>query len=257
MSGTAAKERPILYSTPMILALLNGSKTQTRRVCKPACDEALGPAEAVCRCDDETFIAWWGATPLEGWEFATKHGYPDGGGFVCPYGKPGDRLWVKESCWLRPERTTRMMREGADTWPPVMYAADMDDADRDFCKQNLWLRRNSIHCPRWASRITLEVTDVRVERVQSISLDDIWEEGTQIPVNKDGHLLAILTGKHKPSDYWPCATYDELKSRDDFADQWARSHFAMLWDGINSKTHPWESNPWVWAIAFRRVEDGR
>jgi hypothetical protein len=202
MTTIAVKERPILFNGPMIRAILADLKGQTRRIIKPQPELADGV---------------WGGRYLTPPAWHSKD-------IVCPYGKPGDRLWVRESCWLRPERTSRMMREGADTWPPAMYAAD--DGAREWCNEHKWIRRNSIHMPRRVCRILLEVSDVRVERLQSISEEDAKDEGVE----------AISVADVPRNGVWSC-----------------RQDFAQLWDSINGKTFPWLSNPFVWVVSFRRL----
>lgn len=185
-------ERPILFSAPMVRAILNGTKTQTRRVVKPQPVATRGSKKPWCSIED-----------------LLK---------TCPYGQPGDRLWVRESGWERPERTPRMMREGADTWEPYYYDADgwIDEDHADF-KRWGFRRRPSIHMPRWASRIDLEITAVRVERLQDISEPDAKAEGV------DPQFLLARTG------------------------------FVSLWESING-TASWDENPWVWVIEFKRVK---
>jgi len=188
------KERPILFSGEMVRAIIDGRKTQTRRVVN----------EAVA--------------------------FPP-----CPYGAPGDRLWVRETfASFRAEgqpvtpRDARyvVLRDGAQvyadgkTYPPLAaYAAGAFDAIK-------W--RPSIHMPRWASRITLEVVSVRVERVQSITEEDARAEGVAVTAP---HLM-----------------HGALASMS------ARENFAVLWDSINGKRAPWAVNPWVWRVEFRRVQ---
>lgn len=185
------KERPILFSAPMVRALLDGRKTQTRRIVKFP-------------------------HPPEGWHVNN-----------CPYGQPGDRLWVRESGWERPYRTTKMMREGADTWPRFAYAADdWSDNDRADFKAFGFKPRPSIHMPRWASRILLEITGIRVERLQDISEEDARAEGCEVP--------AII---------YP----DEPHSAYSYVEQ-----YRLLWESINGPGS-WDANPWVWCISFRRI----
>lgn len=200
------KERPILFGAPMVRAILEGRKTQTRRIAKPRRHPSL----------------------LDG---SWSDGYVRDPGnrewlmIECPYGQPGDRLWVRENGWERPERTPRMMREGADTWAPYYYDADrLTQQDREDFKAWGFKRRPSIHMPRWASRILLEVVAVRVERMQDISEADAEAEG-------------IDYLRHHPDA-------DETLS--------AKQLFECLWCGINGPAS-WDANPWVWCISFRRI----
>lgn len=201
-------ERPILFSAPMVRALLAGTKTQTRRAMKPQ------PSEDFSVLAVEWYSPVFVDRRGEEREGADIFGvYGDEEGYKCPYGAPGDRLWVRESGWERPERTPRMLREGADTWARYYYDADAHDVES--LKEWGFKRRPSIHMPRWASRLTLEITGVRVEQLQDISATDAWAEG--IP--------------HSP-DVNPLHEYEEL------------------WNAINGKG-AWNENPWVWVIEFR------
>ena len=205
------KARPILFSDAMVRAILDRKKTQTRRVVKIPTwgnDLFLGSGRPYAICRPTTCLA-------------EVH---------CPYGVVGDRLWVRESGWERPERTPRQMRDGADTWPPYCYAADGENADE--LKAWGWKRRPSIHMPRWASRITLEIADVRVERVQTISERDAEAEG----------VAPAYERRVYPSAYAAkVETY--------------RQGFSLLWDSINGKRPgcSWSDNPWVWVIGFNRL----
>jgi hypothetical protein len=194
------KERGILFSAPMVRALLDGRKTQTRRIVK----------ERHLPSDENEY------------------------GRACPYGVPGDRLWVRET-WAIDECGKRVSLS-PETWSKtgwpihrLLYAADGD------ARVLAWNKRVSIHMPRWASRITLEVTDVRVQRLQDISEDDAKAEGYTTAwlervaeAGADGPLGAPTQPRH-----W----------------------YASLWDEINGPGS-WAANPWVWAISFNRVDGG-
>lgn len=243
------KERPILFSAPMVRAILEGRKSQTRRLVKPQPDWEC-PSE-MCR------------TTPEGWQELGHSGRwscdHDTGRTIraCPYGQPGDRLWVREtwgSVLIKPVSSERAwwpnaMPDGARIpWPgippdrpqlrpsatsadAVIFRAD-GEMPYDFPQQ--W--RPSIHMPRWASRITLEVTDVRVERLQDISPKDVLSEGTvDRPHEVDG------LGRCPVSAVDGCV-YPDLRSL--WCSAWASIH------GLES----WSANPWVWAISFKRVE---
>lgn len=199
------KARPILFSAPMIRALRDGRKTQTRRIVKPQ------PF-----ADDS--VAGWAVIDRAG---SIRRWHPALAEMDCPYGKPGDLLWVRENGWERPERTPQMMREGADTWAPYYYDADgLTDAENEQFKAWGFKRRPSIHMPRWASRITLRLTDVRVERLQDISIIDARAEG----VREDRVVVGV-------------------PERD------PRALFPDLWNSING-AGAWDINPWVWALSF-------
>ena len=197
------KERPILFSGPMVRAILEDRKTMTRRMVKPQ--------------------------PTQGEIGHFGQGIPfvrgKKGDIRCPYGQPGDRLWGRESGWERPYRTPRMMREGADTWAPYYFDADdWNEDDRADFKRWGFKRRPSIHMPRCASRILLEITSVRVERLQDISELDAWSEGCE---GYDDDVTGGMSG------------YRE---------------FSQLWEQINGPGS-WDADPWVWVIEFRRVKE--
>lgn len=204
------KERPILFSAPMVRALLAGTKTQTRRVVKPE-PTHFNPAGVPRRAKPE------GPSTV----------------ITCPYGQPGDRLWVRETHAINPHPSelglTRDMIPG--TWDSavaaagrVIYAAD-PGAEIELDGRQ-W--RPSIHMPRAASRITLEITGVRVERLQDISEADAVAEGCQ-----------------------PQCEHDEDR-RHQYTARWA---YEVLWDRINGRSS-WGANPWVWVVEFKR-EEGR
>jgi hypothetical protein len=198
------KERPILFSAPMVRALLDGSKTQTRRVAKLTCAGHVKEPGGHRR--------WHPA------DFDSR--------FACPYGQPGDRLWVREA-WARDDEDGMLMYR-AD----VGSGNDADDWERnrlDGVSRFRW--RPSIHMPRTASRITLEITGVRVERLQDISERDALAEGI-VRLLDGGFGLAGSTHYHHTD---PCESY------------WS------LWEHINGPGSV-ETNPWVWVMDFRRVE---
>lgn len=198
------KERPILFSAPMVRAILDGRKTQTRRVLKTQ------PLDVLPMNGNKAGIEWIGLMQREP--------EPKGTLFHCRHGQPGDRFWVRENGWECPDRTPNMMREGADTWAPYYYDADgYGESDFEQFKEWGFKRRPSIHMPRWASRINLEITGVRVDRLQSISVADAISEGS-------------ATGQ-----------------RDPVVD------FKHLWESING-ARSWYANPWVWVIEFKRVQ---
>lgn len=197
------KERPILFSGPMVRAILEGRKTQTRRVVKPQpTDDGHGPK-------------WYSGFDNVPGTIETNFPMP----IHCPYGQPGDRLWVRETWAQHPEFTHRS--SGG-----CLYRADRGGdyqgaAQGDFC----W--RPSIHMPRWASRITLEITGARVERLQDISEEDAKAEGIQWGM--------------------PCGYLDTGTS-----DCSSKCKFKSLWESINGPGS-WDANPWVWVIEFKKL----
>lgn len=196
-------ERPILFSSSMVRAILDGRKTVTRRIVHG--QRAM--SSTAVRFEFPGSRAGWAAN-----DAAVRDGWRDM--LRCPYGAPGDRLWVRET-WA----PFRRYEPGLG----VAYAASCDDGEFDYWTadgaiERLKIKRwkPSIHMPRWASRITLIVIDVRVERLHDITEQDAIAEGV-----------------------------DEVG--------FPRETFASLWDGINGKRAPWKSNPWVWRVEFRRT----
>jgi len=220
------KEQGIIFtgdSVPLILADLKG---QTRRVLKPQ------PIIDGLYCEYKD-IPW------------LKTGDPSPFiGHLCPYGQPGDRLWVRET-WRAVE-----LDNGNDG---ILYKADNHfksiensqtaadlwcDAYADRKYGNKW--RPSIFMPRWASRILLEVTDVRVERVQNINDEDARKEGVQDICHCGDYIESH--GYHSGHSPTPM-------------DGYAANEFSILWDSINAKRgYSWDVNPWVWAISFKMVK---
>lgn len=231
------KERPILFSGSMVRAILEGRKTQTRRAIKnPPGQGDWIPAE-MC------------ATTSEGYQTSGHSGvwWCDGNGddqdtVRCPYGIPGDRLWVRETWgfvnhdgYANCPSSLSWRADGRQRIVPVDDVMRLPKTQLPHCGYSLddqpkW--RSSIHMPRWASRITLEVTDIRVERLQEISEMDAFAEG--IDDESEAYLAAEHYQAGGSSITGGCPSV--------FA-------FADLWDSING-TGSWEANPWVWAITF-------
>lgn len=204
------RDRPIIFSGPMVRAILEGRKTQTRRVIK-GCVERGGE--------------YTHERHEQGW-------FPR-----CPYGVPGDRLWVRETWRL-------IAWDGDVKTVGIDYPADGDSGCTNYVNRDDHLaiarrllsrkKRPSIHMPRWVSRITLEVAGVRVERVQEIAeadaiaegidVENVWGIGNAAP-DPDGGYTDPVTAFHK------------------------------LWDSINAKRgYSWESNPFVWVVEFKVVK---
>lgn len=216
-------ERPILFSGGMVRAILEDRKAKTRRIVKPQ--------PTITPLDDGRYDAAWGGRFALGCSTPGECLSP-----WSPFGQPGDRLWVRESGWEQPERTPRMMREGADTWPRFAYDADgWSDEDHADFKRWGFKRRPSIHMPRWASRILLEIVSVSVERLNDISEDDAIAEGIGCTKQPGSGIDLYL-------DY---STYA-------FGAASAIHSFKTLWDQINGPGS-WAANPWVWVIEFKRV----
>lgn len=208
------KERPILFSAPMVRAILKGRKTQTRRVIKFP-KHSYTPDTSWIKSVHEDGGGNWVAWSNDGPQHAafTKKQYPNGEGFRCPYGKAGERLWVRENFYVLGWLRGKLIKP-----EPIHYAADIANSS----EAEDYTLRPSIFMPRWASRILLGVTGVRVERLQDISEEDAEAEGVDfIPL-----APAALTH---------------------------RTAYAGLWNKINNKT-PWASNPWVWVVEFKRLQ---
>lgn len=203
------KERPILFTGPMVRALRDGSKTQTRRVAKQTESGHVKEPGGNRRWHTED---------------------PDSSA-ACPYGQPGDRLWVRESfsgpdCM---ERSDEYPALPPGQWPkesPIWCWADGEPEYGDWTRP-----RPSIHMPRWASRITLEIVSVRVERLQKISEADALAEGVQAEPCDHARLSCADIGCWEPT---------------------AKGQYGWLWESINGPGS-WGVNPWVWAVEFRRL----
>lgn len=198
----------------MVRAILDGSKTQTRRVVKPQPARAMAGASPV-PVGTEDWVWPYPKAPHAACISNRPNG-PDGWSKHCPYGQPGDRLWVRETYDPIYGHDGRLIE--------VDYHATYEHGHRmgdhlGFKKK--W--RPSIHMPRTASRITLEVTGVRVERLQAISEADARAEG----VEGDSHPGAFIGT--------------------------CRGNFARLWESLNG-AGSWDANPWVWVIEFGRVD---
>lgn len=215
-------ESPILFSAPMVRATLDGRKTQTRRVVQRTALEWLQSA---------------GFTP----EFVAAREND-----LSPYGYAGDRLWVKETFIAYGRWETRHSeKKGRDEWHFVdmtiecdrAYQYATDDANVPLAADRGgvlpgWHRRPSIFMPRAASRITLEIADVRIQRLQDINQVDAIAEGVERGF--DGYH--VDDGRH-------------------FHGTSARLSYASLWDGLNAERgFAWETNPFVWVVQFRRIQ---
>jgi hypothetical protein len=216
MAATTVNEKPILFSGEMVRAILDGRKAQTRRMMKPQPEHHA------------TFPHWrWKPKGHLGkvGPFAIDHG--DKPGMFAPY-CAGERRWVRETWSFFGGDEYMYQRDQSQ----VMYRATWDEDQR----KPLWKIdgkplgdtkwRPSIFMPRRASRITLEITDVTVERLQEISSQDAWNEGCRCECTQP---VPMCAGN--------------------------RDVFKTLWNKINGDGS-WESNPWVWAISFRRVPEG-
>ena len=197
------RERPIIFSGPMVRAILENRKCQTRRVVKPQImDWTTNPADVLwpARCSKK------GLTELR----------------PCPHGVPGDKLWVKETHHVFAHKPP-----GHNIQIECVYRADPSSDEYDAVK---WTP--SIFMPRWASRITLEITGVRVERVQDISATDALAEGIAEDLR-----IGVMSEPTQPDDYIAA--------------------FSTLWDSVTKRGFGWDSNSYVWVVEFKRVEAER
>jgi hypothetical protein len=251
------KERPILFSSPMIRALLAGTKTQTRRIVKAPSEE---PVEE-WRTDDHG--SWYGVALLTA---SGGLGVPVTDIIACPYGVPDDQLWVREAFYCDDYQYPKGPRD--ELLEAMEYRADHDCRNweagcpcADDSGRSSW--RPSIHMPRWASRITLEIAEVRVQRLLDITEDDARAEGVEPFFTR-----------------FPAIGRDQRLTTGELArDAEHRASFAVLWDEINGdrqrrewlgvgdpdytddrpyrmvadESARWSANPWVWALTFKRV----
>lgn len=196
------KERPIIFSAPMVRAILEGKKTQTRRIMKhQVCEPGIVEIDSAGYC----MIVKDNGVKIQGWH--------------CPYGKVGEKLWVRET-W------SKAKSPGSSH---IFYRSDGDVSGKQLAIHYIEREKNwrpSVFMPRHASRITLEITGVRVERLNDISEEDSIAEGC-----------------------------DESKSDSAISQGWyekPRRAFMRRWEFING-AGSWAKNPWVWVIEFKRV----
>lgn len=194
------KERPILFNGAMVRAILDGTKTQTRRLVK------MKPHHQIEQRDDGSNWPWMydGERDADWW-------------MPCPHGQPGDQLWVREA-WRTSLAYELTKPSEIPVGEPLGYEAD---GEGNLLLGNAGKLRPSMFMPRWASRITLEITSVRVERLQEISRGDAMAEGCP---------FANMAAGPDPR-------------------QW----YADLWRHINGP-ESWAANPWVWVVEFKRKE---
>lgn len=234
----AGKERPILFSGEMVRAILDGRKTQTRRIAKLDLSPWLdGQADKI----DESEMVFQFSEGHSGFGlYVSCADYPEEGSdfYRCPYGKPGDRLWVREtftppaSRGPKSSKTVENCHYKADGWWNI---------DGTPIK---W--KPSIHMPRWASRITLEIKSVKVERLQDISEEDALAEGVSFDSGWEESL---------GEGYTSGSGYLNYQSEDDaYEFGTAKESFRSLWNKING-ADSWNQNPWVWVIEFKKVEE--
>lgn len=255
-----SRERPIPFSAPMVRALLDGSKTQTRRIVKPQ------PAFGCHYVINGARTAALHLSDVPGRECVPPTARSKDHRLPCPYGVVGDRLWVRETwaAWTWGDCFTGECDEitCAPSEMQERYGASRENVEYfadGIAAPDRW--RPSIHMPRWASRITLEITDVRVQRVQDISEEDARAEGMQPiePYESWSHFLAdggaVAGGPELAIGDEMCGSTVIAKTKVMRLGFSARERFASLWDSI-SDDNSWATNPWVWALTFKRVVGG-
>lgn len=213
-------ERPILFSEEMVQAIRWGRKTVTRRVIKNVTKEPNGCGDVFSCIKDEDGLP----SALD---------YPNNCDHLCPYGQPGDKLWVRET-WATTRSLDHVPPHRLAPGSPLEYKADrcLTISGGMLPDRGRW--RPSIHMPRIFSRILLEITEVRTERLQHITGMDAKREG-------------ISPLPHMPQDG---ADLD-----------YCRREFKSLWDSINGKPRAdgvdisWDANPWVWVVGFKAHEE--
>lgn len=214
-AAVATRERPVMFSAESVRAILDGTKTQTRRVISMP---KVGGAEWSATLDESPdYLGCLGVT-WQGYGLITWDS--------CLYGQPGDHLRVREA-WATAREYDTLSPAQLSTDAPIWYLADGDKP------QWAGKTRSPLFMPRWASRITLEVVNIRVERLQHISNDDARAEGVEpesVEVYEDAYGDA-----HYVDDY--------------------QTPFEAHWESINRKRKgcAWADNPYVWVVDFKRV----
>lgn len=235
---TAIKERPILFSAPMVRAILDGRKTVTRRPVK-----GLSSSFAVTAAADESplnAVCWNVGGPI----------------IHCPYGKPDERLWVREA-WAADAQVDAVSPRDLSQGEPIRYPADGAVRQTGCSMVTPGKGRPSIHMPRWASRILLEIADVRVERLQDISEEQAMAEGCFFTDYgkacfhsgkgvRDAAHCEMPESTHQQRYGW---MWDKTTSHEQCLGS-ARHAFGNLWQKTGGD---WAANPWVWVVEFKRV----
>ncbi|MEF3110375.1 hypothetical protein QFI91_14930 [Raoultella sp. WB_B2P2-3] len=222
-------ERGMIFNGEMVRALLGGLKTQTRRIMKvqPESSEFGLRYISESSLTKELGMYFWSQSDACGVKARSEP-------FSCPYGKPGDRIWVREAFRVHSRATdvaTLVYKASArNSWTKQTHRVPVSVCNKPATPEK-WTP--SLHMPRWASRILLEITDVRVERLNTISESDAIAEGPE-RYNDDG---IIYFGPYGRGDCRPEVAYRDL---------WLSIYGA----------ESWQANPWVWVIEFKRIEGG-
>jgi hypothetical protein len=217
MTQTKPKERGIIMTADSVRGILAGRKTQTRRIIKPQPDW-LQPEECCAVIEPE---GWQGTGHSGLW---SEGGDPETEVRRCPFGMPGDRLWVREA-WGTNATHDKIAPRDLPEWAQFAYAASVNMAGIKV--------RSPLHMPRRASRLTLELTNVRVERVQDISEDDAKAEGIKITTYAIGPHFGAESGK--------------------MTDRTASAAYAQVWNALHGPD-AWKRNDWVFVLDFKKVE---
>ena len=245
---TTIKEQPILFSAPMVRAILDGRKTMTRRVVKP---QPNWSGKIACEWYEPTVVRRGVEEPgPQVFGFANEDE-----GWKCPYGSPGDRLWLRE--------TFRPILSGWNQGGVDYRADDPSASGIGFIP---W--KPSIHMPRWASRITLQVEAVRVERLQEIAGQDARAEGCEPDWESFEEATCDKEGWDEPEEFdeecevegdWVnygrrlVETHEHKEWELDRINYALRLAFRNLWESINGP-ESWDANPFVWVVTFGVVK---
>lgn len=263
MNTATARIRPILLSAPMVIAILTGRKTQTRQI--------IAPQPDIVSPGDEENLSWMFSEQGhsgEGWYFYDGE-YPDEGSEFarCRQGKPGDILYVRETFQISGGELDTGDSNCVDKIH-IIYSANTSFRIIEVGRSKSWglivkkegiqkKKFASMHMPQWASRIYLEITDVRVQRLQDITEEDAIAEGAVWIDQGRGH------NNWKNTNCWFMDTEQATKpsiggnglgsARFAFANFWNCLYAGPNWN-LKSGPEPWERNPWVWAISFKRIK---
>jgi hypothetical protein len=236
---TEPKSKPILFSAPMVRALLDGTKTQTRRIVKPQVHWVKDNPQ--------------GQVAMIGNKASMVHA-------LSPYGALGDTLWLKET-WAAQDLKLRTVKPTEiPEHERINYAADFTADDMD----GLGPWRPSLFMRRWMSRITLEIVSVRVEWLHDISEADAVAEGCTPTYSHAGYdvttdrlncfiVEGFVGGIPKAGDEWQGMKVEHVQPHPARQIGTARDEYRRLWNRLNGPSS-WEANPWVWVVAFRRVQ---
>lgn len=237
------KERPILFNGPMVRAILEGRKTMTRRVVQFPRNRDSFVLEA------QRDGSWW---PFQSDDGESSYCY-DGNEhpYNSPYGKPKDLLWVRESACYNLDSDgdiSSVCTYKADAKIDHKYSFKCGCESYENAGHTGW--RPSIFMPRWASRLTMEIVSVRVERLQDISEEDCFSEGIPRSI-----YCPICNGNGDEQEEGCCiCEHTGMVKVGGLSDVRAQDLFHTLWDSINIKRgYGWDANPWVWVIEFKRV----